>query len=57
MMPFDRNAPRNETPSDTPKPAPAWPVRAEREDLTNSLASLFTMFGGQVLDPAPDKRD
>lgn len=52
-----RNDPRNELSSDTPKPAPAWPTRPEREDLTNSLASLFTMFGGQVLDPAPDKRD
>lgn len=52
-MPFDRNDPRSELSGDRLEPAPEPPPRTEHEDLTKSLAALFTMFGGQVLDDAP----
>jgi hypothetical protein len=53
MMPYDRNRPRDELPKDRPEPAPERLIRTKDENLANSLAALFTIFGGHVQDNAP----
>lgn len=50
-MPFDRNDPRDEM-IDSQYQSKAG-REPDDEDLSGSLASLFEMFGGQVMDPAP----
>jgi len=56
-MPYDRNDPRDERLADrTDFAAERW-ARGGNDALARSLATLFSMFGGQVLDHAPGVRD
>jgi len=56
-MPYDRNDPRDERIVDRTDLAAERDVRAGNDPLAWSLATLFSMFGGQVLDHAPRPRD
>jgi hypothetical protein len=53
MMPYDRNDPRDERLDVVAE----RDGRAANEALARSLSTLFSMFGGQVLDHAPRMRD
>jgi hypothetical protein len=50
-MPFDRNDPRDDMLDDRSRSSAQR--EPDDEDLSGSLATLFEMFGGQVMDPAP----
>jgi len=56
-MPYDRNHPRDERLVDETDSAPEQDGRTGNDALANSLATLFSTFGGQVLDHAPRPRD
>jgi hypothetical protein len=50
-MPYDRN----DAPDDMQATVFARDAQPETDELANSLAALFAMFGGQVLDqPRPE---
>lgn len=52
-MPYDRTDSRDELSDEGTVPAPAAAAGPGEDELATALATLFSMFGGKVLDGAP----